>query len=170
MHLAHEQGGSALQGRLEGRELLAAYFERGESPTDHAVLTRVALDTGLDADRVAEVLASQEYDAAVTADQRQAAAYGATGVPFFVVDRAYGVSGAQPAEVFAQVLQQAWDASTRCSRSCRARPTRTPAGPTAARSDPRTPMRIAPCCAVGWPVHSVVRPPPDRLRTQRTPL
>ena len=57
------------------------------------------------------MLASQEYDAAVTADQRQAAAYGATGVPFFVVDHAYGVSGAQPAEVFAQVLQQAWDAS-----------------------------------------------------------
>ncbi len=110
LHLAHEQGGSALQGRLK-EELLAAYFERGESPTDHAVLTRVALVTGLDADRVAEVLASQEYDAAVTADQRQAAAYGATGVPFFVVDRAYGVSGAQPAEVFAQVLQQAWDAS-----------------------------------------------------------
>jgi len=110
LHLALDEGGSQLQGRLK-EALLSAYFEGGESPTDHTVLTRIATGTGLDAARVAEVLGSREYDAAVRADQQQAAAFGATGVPFVVVDRAFGVSGAQPAEVFGQVLQQAWDAS-----------------------------------------------------------
>ena len=54
------------------------------------------------------MLASDEYADAVQADIAQARAYGATGVPFFVVDQKYGVSGAQPAEVFGQVLEQAW--------------------------------------------------------------
>jgi predicted DsbA family dithiol-disulfide isomerase len=44
----------------------------------------------------------------VRADEREAAELGANGVPFFVLDRKYGVSGAQPAEVFAQALTQAW--------------------------------------------------------------
>jgi predicted DsbA family dithiol-disulfide isomerase len=107
LHLALDEGGAPLQRRLK-EGLLAAYFEGAESPTDHAVLTRVATAAGLDPQRVADVLASGEYDAAVRADQQQAAAFGATGVPFFVVDRKYGVSGAQPVEVFAQVLEQAW--------------------------------------------------------------
>ena len=55
-----------------------------------------------------EVLAGREYDGAVAADIAQAAAYGANGVPFFVVDQRYGISGAQPTEVFTQVLAQAW--------------------------------------------------------------
>ena len=42
------------------------------------------------------------------ADIEQAQAYGASGVPFFVIDRKYGVSGAQPAETFRQVLDRAW--------------------------------------------------------------
>ena len=58
--------------------------------------------------RVKEVLTTDRFADAVEADIRQAAAYGATGVPFFVVDGRYGVSGAQPAEVFAQVLERAW--------------------------------------------------------------
>lgn len=71
----------------------------------------IAVGVGLAADRVAAVLGSDEYGAAVEADRRQAAAFGATGVPFFVFDRKYGVSGAQPAEVFAQALRQAWSDS-----------------------------------------------------------
>ena len=70
---------------------------------DHAVLRRVAVETGLDPARVDEVLASDEYADAVEADIAQARAYGAGGVPFYVVDQRYGVSGAQPAEVFAQL-------------------------------------------------------------------
>ncbi|MGW2942960.1 DsbA family oxidoreductase, partial [Streptomyces sp. NPDC001226] len=48
------------------------------------------------------------YADAVRADEREAAELGANGVPFFVLDRKYGVSGAQPAEVFTQALTQAW--------------------------------------------------------------
>ena len=64
------------------------------------MLRKVAVDVGLDPARVDEVLASDEYLDAVHADIAQARAYGATGVPFFVVDQKYGVSGAQPTEVF----------------------------------------------------------------------
>jgi predicted DsbA family dithiol-disulfide isomerase len=66
---------------------------------------------GLPADRVEAVLASDEFAADVRADVAQARAYGATGVPFFVVDERYGVSGAQPTELFAQLLERAWGES-----------------------------------------------------------
>lgn len=110
LHLALETGGPALQRDLK-EALLSAYFEQAEDVGDHDVLTKVAVGAGLDEDRVLAVLAGREYADAVAADVAQARAYGATGVPFFVVDRAYGISGAQPAEVFSQVLDQAWAAS-----------------------------------------------------------
>ena len=72
------------------------------------MLREVATSVGLDPSRVEEVLAGDEYADAVAADIRQAAAYGATGVPFYVVAGKYGLSGAQPSEVFAQALSQAW--------------------------------------------------------------
>jgi predicted DsbA family dithiol-disulfide isomerase len=75
---------------------------------DHAVLRRVAVETGLDPARVDEVLASEEYADAVAVDIAQARAYGAGGVPFYVVDQKYALSGAQPTEVFAQLLERAW--------------------------------------------------------------
>jgi predicted DsbA family dithiol-disulfide isomerase len=107
LHLALETGGPALQRDLK-EALLAAYFVRAEDVGDHAVLRAAATEVGLDEGRVAEVLATDEYAHAVQADIAQARAYGATGVPFFVVDQKYGVSGAQPADVFSRVLDQAW--------------------------------------------------------------
>lgn len=107
LHLALETGGVALQRELK-EALLAAYFTHARNVGDHDVLTEVAVATGLDEARVREVLAGEEFTEAVEADVAQARAYGATGVPFFVVDRKYGVSGAQPAEVFGQLLDQAW--------------------------------------------------------------
>lgn len=107
LHLALELGGPSLQSALK-EELLAAYFLRAENVADHDLLRRTAEKVGLAANRVEEVLSSQRYADAVESDIREAAALGATGVPFFVVDRKYGISGAQPAEVFAQVLDQAW--------------------------------------------------------------
>ncbi|MXG88132.1 DsbA family protein [Nocardioides flavescens] len=107
LHLALDLGGPALQAELK-EALLAAYFTRGESMGDAVVLRRAAVGAGLDAERVDAVLASDEYADAVAADIAQARAYGATGVPFFVVDAKYGVSGAQPTEVFSQVLATAW--------------------------------------------------------------
>ena len=107
LHLALATGGPALQRDLK-EALLAAYFTRAEDVGDHAVLRRAAVAAGLEAARVDEVLASDEYGEEVAADIAQARAYGATGVPFFVVDQRYGVSGAQPAEAFTQVLERAW--------------------------------------------------------------
>ncbi|HYH35171.1 MAG TPA: DsbA family oxidoreductase [Nocardioides sp.] len=107
LHLASSEGGPKLQGELKER-LLAAYFTDAQNPADHAVLSDVAVAAGLAQERVAEVLASDEFADEVEADIVQATAYGATGVPFFVIDRKYGLSGAQPVELFAQVLERAW--------------------------------------------------------------
>ncbi|MEU5889771.1 DsbA family oxidoreductase [Streptomyces sp. NPDC047461] len=72
-------------------------------------LVELAVAAGLDADDAREVLADPNaYADDVRADEREAAELGANGVPFFVLDRKYGVSGAQPAEVFTQALTQAW--------------------------------------------------------------
>ena len=107
LHLALAQGGPALQSTLQ-EALLAAYFLQAENPADHDLLRRTALGAGLDPTRVEEVLATDEYADAVERDIREATSLGATGVPFFVIDRKYGVSGAQPAEAFVQVLERAW--------------------------------------------------------------
>lgn len=107
LHLALETGGPELQGRLK-EALLSAYFIETENVADHATLTRIATKVGLPQGRVTEVLASDEYADAVENDIREASALGANGVPFYVIDRKYGISGAQPSDTFAQVLEQAW--------------------------------------------------------------
>ncbi|WP_439936585.1 DsbA family oxidoreductase [Nocardia sp. N13] len=107
IHLAHQQGGIELQGRVK-EALLEAYFTHARNVADHRVLREVADATGLDPARVDEVLGSREFEQEVWADIEQAQAYGASGVPFFVIDQKYGVSGAQPTEVFTQVIEKAW--------------------------------------------------------------
>jgi predicted DsbA family dithiol-disulfide isomerase len=107
LHLALETGGPELQGRLK-EALLSAYFVETENVADHVTLTRIAAEVGLDEVQVKDVLTTDTYADAVEADIREAAALGATGVPFYVIDRKYGVSGAQPSEVFTQVLERAW--------------------------------------------------------------
>ena len=104
LHLAADRG---VQGAVKER-LLRATFTEGEPIGDSAALVRLVAEAGLDADEAREVLASDRYAAAVRGDEQQARAYGITGVPFFVVDGRYGVSGAQPAEALGQVLAQAW--------------------------------------------------------------
>jgi predicted DsbA family dithiol-disulfide isomerase len=107
LHLALESAGPAVQGALK-EALFAAYFADAENVADHAVLRRIAGAVGLDPAQVDAVLAGDDYRGDVMADQAQANAYGATGVPFFVVDRRYGVSGAQPADLLRSVLERAW--------------------------------------------------------------
>jgi predicted DsbA family dithiol-disulfide isomerase len=107
LHLARAEGGPTSQTDLK-EALLAAYFVRGANMGDHDVLRKVAVDVGLDPARVDEVLSSEEYADEVHADIAQARAYGAGGVPFFVVDQKYGVSGAQPTELFSQLIDRAW--------------------------------------------------------------
>ncbi|GAB2670243.1 DsbA family oxidoreductase [Kribbella swartbergensis] len=94
------------QDRLKER-LLKAYFTDGLPVGDHTTLAALADEVGLPSDRVGEVLASTAYAEEVAADQAQALAYGANGVPFFVIDEKYGVSGAQPVEVFREALRRA---------------------------------------------------------------
>jgi predicted DsbA family dithiol-disulfide isomerase len=107
LHLAHAEGGPEAQGRLK-EALLDAYFVQTRNVADPDTLTELATDAGLDEVRVKEVLAGDTFADEVEADAREAAALGARGVPFFVVDRRYGVAGAQPVEVFTSVLEQAW--------------------------------------------------------------
>jgi predicted DsbA family dithiol-disulfide isomerase len=98
---------TAQQDRLMER-LQRAYFTEQDSIFDHDSLTRLAVEAGLDRDDVTEVLASDQYTDHVETDQAMAQAIGATGVPLFVIDRRYGISGAQPAETITDVLERAW--------------------------------------------------------------
>lgn len=107
LHLAEQRGGAALQGEVKER-FLRAYFTEGEAVGDHDVLLRLAGEAGLDVDAARDVLTSGSLLGAVRAEEAEAAALGATGVPFFVVDRRYGVAGAQPAEALLGVLERAW--------------------------------------------------------------
>ncbi len=106
LHLAREHG---LQDTLKER-LDRATFTEGSPSSDHGALRALALEVGLPAEQVDDVLGSDRYADAVRADEAQAQAYGIRGVPFFVIDGAYGISGAQPADVVLDALQQAWAA------------------------------------------------------------
>ena len=94
--------------QLEMKEaLLKAYFIDGGHVGRVEDLADLATTVGLDRDEVVAVLEAQTYLADVKADVAQAEAYGIQGVPFFVIDGKYGVSGAQEAAAFANVLEQA---------------------------------------------------------------
>ncbi|WP_326756955.1 DsbA family oxidoreductase [Streptomyces hirsutus] len=106
LHFAREKGR-----QVELLDLLykANFAEERSVFGDDDRLLELAGAAGLDTDAARAVLADPEaYAAEVREDQREAAELGARGVPFFVLDRTYGVSGAQPAEVFTQALTQAW--------------------------------------------------------------
>lgn len=86
-----------------------ANFAEERSVFDDEVLLALAVEAGLDADEARAVLADPEaYADDVRTDEREAAELGANAVPFFVLDRRYGISGGQPSEVFVQALEQAW--------------------------------------------------------------
>jgi predicted DsbA family dithiol-disulfide isomerase len=103
--LLHHAKARGLQLQMKER-LLRAYFVQGRHVGRVADLVELAAEVGLDRDETLRALESGEHLAAVKADVAQAQAYGITGVPFFVIDGRYGVSGAQDAEVFAQALTQ----------------------------------------------------------------
>ena len=101
-HYANEQG------KMETfvNRTLRAYFTEGKDINDSAVLLDLAEDSGLDREEAQAVLDSDRYRNQVIADQQMASQIGAQGVPFFVFNEKYGVSGAQPQETFLQVLDQ----------------------------------------------------------------
>jgi predicted DsbA family dithiol-disulfide isomerase len=105
LHLAADLGvADAAEERL-----LRAHFTEGADLSDPETLAGLLGEVGLPPDRVRAVLAGTEYAEAVRADAEEAHALGANGVPFFVIDRRYGISGAQPTEVFLHALKTAAD-------------------------------------------------------------
>ncbi|CAL9618276.1 hypothetical protein SUDANB105_05779 [Streptomyces sp. enrichment culture] len=110
MHrLLHHAKQYGRQGELIQLLYEANFAEEQSVFDDTERLVQIAVAAGLDAAEARTVLADPDaYAAEVRADEQEAAQLGATGVPFFVLDRKYGISGAQPADVFTQALTQAW--------------------------------------------------------------
>jgi len=116
VHLGREQ--SQEQSREQGREqglaerllqrLYHAYFAEGRPVFDPDDLAGLAAVEGLDYDATRQALKDGSYADAVRADEAQAAQIGISGVPFFVLDRKYGISGAQATETFTRALEQVW--------------------------------------------------------------
>lgn len=79
--------------------------------SDHATLRRLAVEVGLPEDAVADTLAGDRFAYEVGLDERTAGALGISAVPFFVIDREVGASGAHPPEAMAELLQRGWAAS-----------------------------------------------------------
>jgi predicted DsbA family dithiol-disulfide isomerase len=107
IHLAAETGRAD---EMKER-LLSAYLVEEQPIGDPDTLLGLAEEAGVDRARAAEVLAGDRYAEAVRADEAEAMEIGITGVPFFVIDRTFGLSGAQPAETVAAALERAWDKS-----------------------------------------------------------
>jgi predicted DsbA family dithiol-disulfide isomerase len=112
LHVAREVGGPALVETLI-EAVFDAHFSQGADLGDHETLVRLAREAGfaaagLDDDAVRAVLAGDRAADDVRRDEAEARALGVNGVPFFVVDRRVAVSGAQPAEVFTQLLEAGW--------------------------------------------------------------
>jgi predicted DsbA family dithiol-disulfide isomerase len=104
LHLASERG---LQAPLAER-LFSAYFSEGRDVSDPDALVQIAGEAGIEEEEARAALTGHAYLEQVEADEREARELGANGVPFFVIDRRYGISGAQPVEAFLQALEQAW--------------------------------------------------------------
>lgn len=89
--------------------LYKAYFTDSKFLGDPEVLSGLAEEIGLDKQETLDMLASSAYSEEVRADEQEAQQLGVTGVPFFVINRKYGISGAQSSEYFHNALKQAWD-------------------------------------------------------------
>jgi predicted DsbA family dithiol-disulfide isomerase len=103
IHLAHEHG---LQDAAQER-LFAAYFNEGLAISDRGTLVELATSIELDADEARAMLESDRFAQEVREDEGVAHRFGINGVPFFVLDRRLGVSGAQPVEVLLGALEEA---------------------------------------------------------------
>ncbi len=101
--LLGERGGV---GPAVAHELFHAYFEEGRDLNDLDTLLATAEAAGLERGEARRYLQSDEAQAAVAESQREAAELGVQGVPFYVFNRTYGVSGAQPVEVLLDVFDQ----------------------------------------------------------------
>lgn len=88
--------------------LFSAYFTEGKNIADHATLIELGAEAGLDPATIKDVLQGNQYTDEVQHDIYEAQQVGVTGVPFFVFDDRYAVSGAQPVDTFLEALNRAW--------------------------------------------------------------
>jgi predicted DsbA family dithiol-disulfide isomerase len=107
LHLAKEKG---VQEALKER-LMRATFTDGEPIGDRSALVRLAEEVGIPEEDAVAVLESDAYAADVRADEALALDLGISAVPFFVIDRKFGIPGAQAPDVIRQVLERAWEKS-----------------------------------------------------------
>lgn len=105
MHFAASQG----KEKELSERLFKAYFTDNDNVGNREKLVQLAAEAGLDADAAANVLASDEYSDAVRGEENEGSTLGIRGVPFYVFDRKYAVSGAQAPETFLNTLQKAWE-------------------------------------------------------------
>ena len=105
LHFAKERN---VQNEMKER-LFKAYYTEGKNIGDKETLAQLAEEVGLAANEVKTVLSGDAFVDAVRQDQYEAQQVGVRGVPFFVFNDKYAVSGAQPSEVFAQVLEKVWE-------------------------------------------------------------
>ena len=103
--LLHHAKAHGAQPAMKER-LLRAHFVEGRHVGREEDLADLAAAVGIDRDEALRSLRADEYLPAVRADQRLAQDYGISGVPFYVIDGRYGISGAQPAETFTEALRQ----------------------------------------------------------------
>ncbi|MBM7584028.1 putative DsbA family dithiol-disulfide isomerase [Bacillus pakistanensis] len=89
--------------------LLKAYFTDSLHIGDHRTLLHLAEEVGLDRDEVESILKSEDFTKEVRNDESQASQIGVTGVPFFVINQKYSISGAQPKEVFESAILKVWE-------------------------------------------------------------
>lgn len=104
IHLAAAHG---LQGAMKER-LLRAHFTETAPVGDPEVLVRLAAEVGLDEQEARDLLQGDRYAEEVRGDEANARAAGISGVPFFVIEGTWGISGAQPTDVFLRALEQTW--------------------------------------------------------------
>jgi predicted DsbA family dithiol-disulfide isomerase len=109
--LLHLAGARGRQDEV-AQGLFTAYFRDGRAIGEPDVLRAIAVAAGLDGAEVDDVLGSDRYVDEVRADEQEAQALGVSGVPFFVIDRRYGVSGAQAPDLLLELLDKAWEEST----------------------------------------------------------
>lgn len=108
VQLAKTKGkGDAMEERL-----FKGYFTEGLNIADYQTLMKIGCEIGLDSAEISDVLNTTAFAEEVNGDVREAQQLGIRGVPFFVIDRKYGVSGAQESETFLNAINKAWEERT----------------------------------------------------------
>ena len=107
VHLGYDKDPAA--GGALKEALLHAYFEELQPISEPDVLLEVGVGVGLDRSDVLKTLESDRFAGEVRQDEAEAAAYGCTGVPYFLIERKFAIPGAQDADTVRIILQRAWE-------------------------------------------------------------